>query len=267
MAYIDIHNHFFLLKEKEETIKKILEETRKEKIKIIVLNALDYYTYKKAEEFKKKYEKNYNIKFYLTLGLYPYNTLKKDVEEGFIKKADLNYKKLLKKLVEEKENYIFIGETGLDFKNYKEDSKEAEEDIKIFEEQIKIAEKLKKTIIIHSRKAEKKVYEIIKNYKVKKILHSYTGKISLAKKILEEKNVYFSIPSIIEHSQHFQKIVEITPINRLLTETDMPYMPLKTQKYSIPKNVKKIVKKIAEIKSLEKKEVENIIYKNFMDLI
>ncbi len=269
MVYLDFHNHIFLLEETNEknNIKNILEESIKENVKIIVLTSLDYNSYKKILEFKKKYE-TLGIKFYITLGMYPYNTLKKDSEEGFIKNADLNYTFLLKKLLEEKENYDFIGEIGLDFKNYNEDSKEGKEDIKIFEEQLKIAEKIKKTVIIHSRKAEKKVGEIIKNYNVKKVLHSYTGKIKLAKKILEEnKNVYFSIPSIIVHSQQFQKLVEIIPLNRILTETDMPYMPLKTQKYSIPKNVKEIIKKIAEIKLLEEKEVENIIYKNFMDII
>ncbi len=279
MAYIDVHNHMFLLEEKtektEETktkeVKKIIEESIKENVKIIVLTSLDYNSYKKIIEFKKKYEnityKDQKIKFYTTLGMYPYNTLKKDSEEGFIKNIDLDYKRLLKKLLEEKDNYTFMGEIGLDFKNYNENSEEAKEDIKIFEEQLKIAEKIKKTVIIHSRKAEKKVYEIIQKYDIKKVLHSYTGKIKLAKKIVEEKNVYFSIPSIILHSQQFQKLVEVLPINRILTETDMPYMPLKTQKYSIPKNVKLTIKKIAEIKKLEEKEVENIIYKNFMDIL
>ncbi len=270
MVYLDVHNHFYLLEDfsiKEEEIKSIIEESLKENVKIIVLTALDYNTYKKAKEFEKKYLKKYKeLKVYFTLGMYPYNTLKEDQKNGFIKNVDLDYEKLFKKLYEEKQNYIFIGEIGLDYKNIKEEEKE--EDIFVFEKQLKIAEELKKTVIIHSRKAEKTVLEIIKKYNTKKILHSYTGKIKLAKKILEEqKDVYFSIPSIIQHSEHFQNLVEIVPINRLLTETDMPYMPLKNEKISVPKNVKLTVKKIAEIKKLEEKEVENIILQNFLTLI
>ena len=128
-----------------------------------------------------------------------------------------------------------------------------------------MSKKFNKPLIVHSRKAEADAIEILEKNKAEKvILHCFNGNLKLAKKA-EQLHYYFSIPPIIIKSIHFQKLVEQTSLNQILTETDSPYLSPFPKK-NIPPNVKFAIKKIAEIKNLTFKEVENKIYENYKGL-
>ncbi len=96
-------------------------------------------------------------------------------------------------------------------------------------------------------------------------MHCFSGNMKLVKRIIEN-NWSLSIPANIKNSNHFQKIVEITPIQNLFCETDSPFLHPDKIRNNEPKNVLESYKKIAEIKGLNLEEVQNKIYNNYKKL-
>ncbi len=202
---------------------------------------------KKVLEISKKFK---NVK--ASFGLYPWDVVKMSKEE---------FEENIKFIKENKNNIVCIGEIGLDY--YQGDD---EKDLRIqrerFKEILLLAESLKKPVLVHTRKAEKDAYEILKEHNVRAIIHSYTGPQKLVKKYLE-LGFYFSIPGVVVRSPSFQSLVKKVPIERLLTETDAPYLPIVSGQRSEPKDVIKIVQKISEIKECDAKDE---LLKNYKSL-
>ena len=161
-----------------------------------------------------------------------------------------------------KDKLLFIGEVGLDYAQTKD--KEQQE---TFQKMISLAEKLKKSLVVHSRKAEQEAVAMLESSKAKKvIMHCFSGNFSLIKKI-EDNGWHFSIPTNIVRSTHFQELVRKVDINQLLTETDSPFLSPYPRKRNEPSFVIEAVKKIAEIKGMDIIEVENNLFMNFQRLI
>lgn len=157
-----------------------------------------------------------------------------------------------------KQKCVAIGEIGLDF-TYEEHEKQ----IVSFKKLIELALKKNLPMIIHSRKAEKEVLDILEEMKAKKvILHCFSGKVKLVDRA-EKLGYTFSIPPIVNHSQQFQDLVKKVSLTKLLTETDSPFLSPKKGERNEPAYVEITVKKIAEIKGMDAKEVENAIFANY----
>ena len=160
-----------------------------------------------------------------------------------------------------KNKIVAIGEVGLDLHHNKNLNKQKEVFIKIIE----LAEKIKKPLIIHSRKAEAECINLLKELKFKKALfHSFTGNFKLVKEI-EKNNFMLSIPCNVVRSEHFQNIVKNFNLNQILTETDSPYLSPYKDKMNEPSFIVETIKVISKIKNLDKSEVEKIIFKNFQN--
>lgn len=156
---------------------------------------------------------------------------------------------------------VAIGEIGLDF-TYEEHEKQ----IVSFKKLITLAMKKDLPMIIHSRKAEKEVLDVLEEMQAKKvILHCFTGKLKLAERA-EKLGYTFSIPPIVNHSQQFQDLVKTVSLTRLLTETDAPFLSPKKGERNEPAYVAITVKKIAEIKGMDVKEVERSLFMNYQRL-
>jgi len=162
-----------------------------------------------------------------------------------------------------KDKIIALGEVGLDNHWVKDRLKEQQD---VFFKFIELAEKIKKPIIVHTRDAEVEAIETIESSKIKKVvMHCFGGNKKLIKHCADN-GWSFSIPPSVVRSSHFQYIVDNVNINQLFTETDAPYLaPTKDQRNE-PAFVVQAVKKIAEIKGFEEKEVENNIWLNYQKL-
>jgi len=128
-----------------------------------------------------------------------------------------------------------------------------------------LAEKLSKPVFIHSRNAVKETLKILNEYKLKVILHSFEGN----KKQIDEsikQGYYFSVPTSIVRSMHFQSLVRMVPLSKLLTETDAPFLPPRLGQINEPAFIKESIKKIAEIKKITEKESANNIFLNYQNL-
>ena len=164
---------------------------------------------------------------------------------------------------------IGIGETGLDFfYNHSEKS----DQIKSFEVHIEAALRLKIPLIIHSRNAEKEMLDIFNNYRnenLKILMHCYTGSKNFAKKLLAF-NAYFSASGIItfKNSKELQETFRFIPLDRLLIETDSPYLAPEPHrgKKNEPSFVIHTAEKLANLKNLPSIELINKTSLNFENL-
>ena len=95
-------------------------------------------------------------------------------------------------------------------------------------------------------------------------MHCFTGNYKLVKKIFDN-NYFLSIPCNIVKSTHFKDIVKNFEMKQILTETDSPYLSPYKDKMNEPSFIIETIKKISEIKMLEKEEVEKIIFMNYQN--
>ena len=242
---IDIHSHIDICKD----IDAIIENSKKKNVKILTAGT-NPKSNKEILKLKIKYPE-----INICLGIYPTDALKLSEKEinseiEFIKKN--------------KEKISAIGEVGIDLKHAKEDSLETQkENLKRF---VNLARELNIPVVIHSRKAEKECIELLEKLNYNKIImHCFSGNMKLVNRII--KNMWhLSIPANVKYSEHFQKIIEITPIKQLFCETDSPYLHPEKKFPNEPANVIESYKKIAEIKNLSLAEVEKIIEENYKGL-
>ena len=200
-----------------------------------------------------------NPQIYGALGIHPHNAnmYNDDMEECL--KEHLKNPRV-----------IALGEIGLDYhyNNSPQDIQKA-----VFERQCKLAVQLNMPIVIHTREAEQDTYEILekavpKDHKIH--IHCYTDSWWLPEKVLPQwTNAYFGFTGVLtfKNSKVVQEVCSKIPLNRILSETDGPFMaPIPYRgKASNPGYIPFIVKKIAELHNADVKEAAAIIRQNCRD--
>jgi TatD DNase family protein len=246
--FIDLHAHL----DRCEDIEKAIENAKKNNVKIILASGIHPESNRKVIELTKKYD---IVK--AAIGLYPIDAFR---TESYPEKYDVEIEEEIEFIRLNKDNIMAIGEIGLDY--HTGDNKEEQKEL--FKKLLDLAVELNKPVIIHSRKAEADVLDILEEYKdkLKIINHCFSGKKKLVVRA-KELGFYFTIPTNVVRSQQFQHMVENVPLSQLFCETDTPYLsPFKDQ-WNEPANVVESYKKIAEIKEMELEEVMNIVYNNW----
>jgi TatD DNase family protein len=254
MYLIDDHCHLDEFFYKDE-VDSVIERARKNNVKAIICAGINPDTNRQVLKLQEKYP---DI-IYPALGMYPRDALRKEIEESE-NKIDLDYDvdKELAFIYSHKDKIVALGEVGMDFK----DGKDFEQQEKDFRKIIELAIKMDKALVIHSRKAEAKVIEILESYKYKKIvMHCFGGNHKLVRKIRENQWL-FSIPTSIVRDEHFQKIIKETPLNQILTETDAPFLSPFREKRNEPSFIIETIKIISKLRNTPEEDVANIIYTN-----
>lgn len=156
----------------------------------------------------------------------------------------------------------YIGEVGLDFSKHNLDYKEKQ--IEVFQKIVFLGSMMDKIFTVHSRKAEKEVFEILKKFNVKKaIFHWYTGPLKLIQEILGS-GYYFSVNIGMLKSSNGQKILKKLPLDRIIIESDGPFTKYQN-KVSTPKEIEKIYKEFENFYQVE--DLKNIIFNNIKKLL
>ncbi len=160
----------------------------------------------------------------------------------------------LKRLISNKK-VVAIGEIGLDY-HYGTEFKA--EQYKFFEKQILFAKSHSLPVIVHDRDAHMDTLELIKRHKPKGVLHCFSGSAEMAKEIIS-LGMYIGIGGVItfKNSKKLTEVVKEIPLQRILLETDAPYMspePFRG-KTNNSAYIKYIAEKIAEIKNIQVSEV------------
>ena len=235
---------------------ELVENAKKAGLKVILTAGINPETNRNTLEMAKKYDV---VK--AALGIYPPKTLQKEIEAGdyALKPNIFDADEEIEFINKNKGEIAAIGECGLDYSQDEDQKKQKE----LFEKLISLAEKIKKPIIIHSRKAEADCVDILESSNVKKVLlHCFSGKKKLVRRAAE-LGFYFSIPTNVVRAQNFQLMVEGVDINQLFCETDSPYLSPFKERMNEPALVLESYKKIAEIKGMELKEVVNNVWMNW----
>ena len=173
---IDVHSHLQFDKFKND-LDKVIERAKKAGVISILCSGVDQESNEKVLELSKKYE---IIK--ASLGIYPLDAVGLGYYDDVPREnRNFDVDQAIKFIEKNKKDCFAIGEVGLDYSpegNYKE--KEQKE---VFWKTIKLAEKIKKPIIVHTRKAEKDCLEILESSNLKRVvLHCFTGNLKLVKK-------------------------------------------------------------------------------------
>ena len=201
---------------------------------------------------------NFDPMIYGTFGIHPHET-----------NLELVKKETIVQNIKSNKKVIGVGETGLDF-YYKNSNKVNQ--INSFENHIKASIDLNVPIIVHSRNAELETFEILDKYKkenLKILMHCFTGTSNFAEKLMKF-NTYFSASGIItfKNSIDLQKTFKIIPEDKLLVETDSPFLtpvPMRGKKNE-PSYIKYTLEKLAELKNLNIENLDNITTNNFNKL-
>ncbi|WP_367675497.1 TatD family hydrolase [Buchnera aphidicola] len=162
-----------------------------------------------------------------------------------------------------------MGETGLDYFHEKKKSHFQEE---LFYQHISVSKDLQKPLIIHSRNSSQDILKILKSENsglCPGIFHSFNENYEVAKKILD-LGFYISISGMItfKNSISLRSVLKKIPLNRLLLETDSPYLtPVPHRgKKNKPSYINYIAKHVSNLKKIDIEKLSHIIKQNFFRL-
>ena len=246
MDFFDTHAHYNDEKFEEDR-DIIINQIKENNIKYVTVVGYNIESSIKAIEIANKYD---NI--YATVGISP-NDLESEIDLEKIES-----------LAQDKK-VVAIGEIGLDY-YWNKENKDLQKDI--FVKQIEIANKMELPISIHTREALYDTLDILKNrIKVKNtgIFHCCPLNIELIKEAVK-LGFYISFSGNItfKNSKNANKCIEAVPIDKLLIETDSPYMT--PEPYRGKRNnsiyVKLVAQKIAEVRNMELTDIAKITLEN-----
>jgi TatD DNase family protein len=156
-----------------------------------------------------------------------------------------------------------LGEIGLDY-YWKGIEKSIQWDF--FIEQMSIAERYNKPVIIHNREADEDVYEILKKYSCNGVMHCYSSDLNWAKKFLD-LGFYISFAGNLTYkkSYNIQETAKYVPQNRLLVETDAPYLSPQAVrgKLNQPPNLIYTLNYISELRNESLEDIKQANRDNF----
>ena len=181
---------------------------------------------------------------YASVGIHPHDA--KDVTAETITE--------LKKLAQDRK-VVAIGETGLDF--HYNLSKQTDQK-RVFAAQLKIAAEMSLSVIVHCREAFDETMEILEQFGsgVKKVVfHCFGGPAQQAKIVLD-RGFYISFTGVItfKNADKPRQAAEIVPTDRLMLETDCPYMspePMRKQKINEPAFLIHTARYLAQLKQMD----------------
>jgi TatD DNase family protein len=256
MILVDVHAHMDFPHFAKD-LPEVLERAKNAGMAAIISQGVHHASNKRTLELAAKYPL-----LKPALGLYPLNAPNVEVHEednDDFDRHSVSVAETLKFIKQHAKEITAIGEVGIDLK-YSDDE---QTQISNFMEILRLSNQIKKPVIIHSRKAEKLVLDILEDAKHERaVLHCFSGGKKLIKRAVQMK-LPMTVTSNANKLQHFQMVAREVPITQLLTETDAPYLSPIAGERNEPQNVKVAVEVIAKEKGLNVEEVARSIYMNY----
>lgn len=254
MEIFDSHSH--LNDEKFKNLDEVIDTSIKNNVKYITIPGYSINSSIKAIEIAKKYKNCFAL-----IGIHPEEAEKYKNEDDI--ERDINVLRQL--YIQNKKVIVGIGEIGLDYywtKEYKHIQN------LLLEKQIKLANELNLPIALHIREATNDILNILKKNNVNKkgIFHCCPLNDFLIKQGVE-LGYYISFSGVITFKNVKNlNLVNIVPDNKLLVETDAPYLapePFRG-KQNFPYLITNTINKIAEIKKCDSSYIAEITKNNAM---
>ena len=225
---------------------RIIGEAAKEGV-CCILTGTDMKENVRIDQFTKTHHA------YGTAGIHPHNA-------DSAKKEDFE---LIEKIASENEKVVAIGECGLDFDRM---FSTKENQIRCLEKHIVLAEKLNMPLFLHERSASADFMRRFKNHSGicgRSVVHCFTGDKATLEKYLD-MGFYIGITGWIcddRRGQELREAVRIMPIDRVLIETDAPYLTPKNvqglDRINLPQNIKYVARELAKHMKVDEEELIN----------
>ncbi|MFH1473866.1 MAG: TatD family hydrolase [Candidatus Aenigmatarchaeota archaeon] len=240
---IDVHCHLEQ-KDYDNDRKELIDKCRKE-LKAVITSCAHPRDF---ELTMRLVENNKNFVF-ASCGIHP-----EYVKEITEKQKD----DFLDLIVKNKEKLVAIGETGLDHCYIKEDDWR-EKQKQLFIQLIDLAKELNKPLVIHSRDVWEDTLKVLEDQDAKKVMMHMWGNNQLLDRIIEN-GWSVSMNAIVLKSKKHRKIARDIPLDRLMLETDAPWLAPKRLMEGVetrndPLTIKTVAEKIAEIRKVPFEEV------------
>lgn len=173
------------------------------------------------------------------------------------------------KLIElsKNENVVAMGEIGLD---YFYDNSPRDVQVDVFKRQIELANELGLPVAVHSREASKETFDIISEFKKehedqKFLIHCFSQSVEMMREYVKI-GCYIALGGVVtfKNSRVPKEVAKEVPIERLLLETDCPYLapePMRGKRNE-PMFIKYVAQKIADIRGMDLEQLVEQTDKN-----
>lgn len=159
---------------------------------------------------------------------------------------------------------VALGEMGLD---YHYDFSPRERQKEVFVAQLELAKELSRPVVIHCREATEDCLSILRGYPgIEAVFHCFTGSMGEARKILDA-GYWMGFTGVVtfKRSEELREVVKIVPGNRLLVETDAPYLapePHRKQRVNEPAWVRFTAETVANVRGVSVEEIDRVTTEN-----
>ncbi|WP_143317510.1 TatD family hydrolase [Clostridium sp. HBUAS56017] len=175
----------------------------------------------------------------------------------------------IKDIIKSNPKVIAVGEIGLDY--YWEENPPRDVQKEVFRKHMIIAKELNLPVIIHDRDAHKDTLSIMKEFpEVKGIVHCFSGSVEFARECLK-LGYYIGVTGVVtfKNAKKLVEVIKEVPVDRLLVETDCPYMAPEPNRGKRNKSdyIEYIIERIALIKEIDPKQLNLRVNENFYRLM
>ena len=245
---IDTHCHLDMLKAE---IPEILSSAKEAGVEKVITISVDEESQKRVLELSRNWPNVFG-----TLGVHPHSA--SEYHPGISDQIRNAFSEQKLRDQNESPKLLAIGEAGLDY-HYLYSPKEAQ--INAFREQLELAEELDLPLVMHTLKKL--------SPSRKGVAHSFTGSREMAKELVE-MGWYLGINGIVtfKNAEDLRQVVLHTPLERLLLETDSPYLspvPFRGRP-NAPERVSVVCTFVAELLGMEENELAKQTTQNAQEL-
>lgn len=248
---------------------EVIERAQKANIKMITVG-----TQLTSSQSAIKLAEQYPGDIWATVGFHPSHTVEKwyhdPNEQDGVEPEKFDIAQLSK--LAEHPRVVAIGECGLDYYRLVDENsiiKDKNIQAEIFFKQAELADKLQKPLMIHCRPSKgsddayEDLLETMGNLETSRIIHFYVGSIGITKGLLEA-GFYFTFGGVITFSKDYDEVIKYIPLDRILLETDAPYVApaFYRGKRNEPVYIIETAKRLAEIKNTTYEEVVKATVEN-----
>lgn len=247
----DTHCHLYL-DQFEPDINEVMDRACNAGINHIFLPAIEWKSLDQMQRLTHPH-----ISFYKMVGIHPCS-----VEDHL----PIDEEKLLELC--SRQEFVAVGETGLDYYWSEEFMKEQKESLRLH---CRIAKETGKPIVLHNRESTTDLLDLIEeeqNGSLHGVWHCFTGSVDEGKRALD-MGLYLGVGGVSTFKNAgVDTVLKEMPMERLLLETDAPYLTPSPHrgKRNEPSYIAIIAKNLASIKGITEDEVASITTQNAFDL-
>ena len=248
MAIFDTHAHYDSSRFKKDR-DAVLSALPSQGVELVVDQGCDVQSSRDAVALANRYPH-----IYAAVGIHPQDC-------GGCTEADIQ---AIRTLATTEKKVVAIGEIGMDYHWEENPPKEFQE--KVFRRQIELALELDLPIVVHDRDAHADSLRIVLDYpEVRGVFHCFAGSPEMARELLKRGwYLGFDGPITYPNNRKSPQVVAVTPMDRILVETDAPYLPPTPYrgKRNESRYLTDVIEQLAEWKGVTPEEMERQTFEN-----